>query len=184
MSRSNPYKKKRRAAKKTALFYCEGADDKAFLEYLKMTFAKDSGVAINIKQNYGHGANGVLSGIFKQIPADIMVCMYDIDEGIDVELKQRVERHGILCIEHKPCLEAFLLEILEEKDYSCHQKCDNCKKRFEKKYLDERKRKNKNSYARLFPKEFLLKRAKKMKNLKMLIDIMNGKNANKNQTTK
>lgn len=174
MSRSNPYKK-RRAAKKTALFYCEGADDKVFLEYLKMIFAKDSGVAVNIRQNHGHGANGVLAGIFKRIPADIMVCMYDTDVGVDIMLKRKAERYGILCIEHKPCLEAFLLEIIEGKSYAHHQRCCECKERFENIYLDKKKRKDKRNYSKVFPESLLLRRAQKIKNLKMIIDIMSGK---------
>lgn len=175
MSRTNPYKKKRRAAKKTALLYCEGADDKAFLKYLKTLFAKDSGIAITIKESYGGGANKVLSDILKQLPADIMICIYDIDKEVNISLKQKVKNQRIICIENNPCLEAFLLAILEEKDYSFHQKCNTCKREFENKYLDKKKRKDKENYTKNFPKELLTKRAKTIKNLKILIDVISGK---------
>jgi len=175
MSRTNPYKKKRREAKKTILLYCEGSDDKTFLNYLKELFARDSGVFVNIKENHGGEANGVLRGVLKQIKADIMVCIYDIDTGVDIALKQKVKKQDILCIENSPCLESLLLTILEkEKDYSNYQKCNQCKKIFESKYLDKKKRKNKRNYAKFFPKKLLIQKAKTIENLKILIDLING----------
>ncbi len=175
MSRSNPYKKKRREAKRTLLLYCEGADEKAFLSYLKMLFAENSGVAVTIKENHGGGANDVLRNVLRQNQADKVFCIYDADTGVDIYQKQKVENQGIECIENKPCLEAFLLNILENKDYSNHQKCDKCKKEFETKYLNEKQRKNKNNYAKVFPKELLVRQSKKIKHLKQLIDAINGK---------
>jgi len=174
MSRTNPDKKKRRKARKTALLYCEGLDDKVFLSYLKTLFAKDSGVFVRIKENYGGGANEVLKGALKQNKADIMVCMYDTDTGVNIALKQEVKKYDILCIENIPCLETFLLNILEKKDYSNYQRCDQCKKIFESKYLDKKKRKDKRNYAKFFPKTLLLQKAKTIKNLKILIDLIKG----------
>ncbi len=175
MSRSNPYKKKRREAKKTVLLYCEGADEKVFLNYLKILFAKDSGVAVTIKENQGGGANDVLRNVLKQIQADRMFCIYDTDTSVNTQLKQKIKKYGIKCIENKPCLETFLLNILENKDYSNHQKCDKCKKEFETKYLNEKKRKDKNNYTKIFPKELLVKQSKKIENLKQLIEVISGK---------
>lgn len=174
MSRSNPYKKKIKAAKRTLLLYCEGADEKAFLSYLKMLFSKDSGVHTDFKENYGGSANDVLMNVSRQIPADIMACVYDTDRGVDQELKAKVQKQGIICLENTPCLESFLLNILEDKDYSRH-KTDDCKKIFEKKYLDGKKRRDKRNYGKIFPKAMLVKQSKKIKNLKVLIDLMRGK---------
>jgi len=180
MSKSNPFKKKRREAKKTALLYCEGIDEKTFLSYLKMLFAKDSGVFVTIKENHGGEANGVLNGVLKQDLRDWTVCMYDIDTGFDVDLKREVEEKGILCLENDPCLEVFLLNILETKNYLHYknQKSGDCKKIFETKYLSNKKRKDKSNYKKIFPKELLIKRAKDIKNLKTLIDLIRGKYEN------
>lgn len=144
MSRSNPYKKKKRETKRTLLLYCEGADEKAFLNYLKTLFSKDSGVSTIVKENHGGEANGVLANVLKQIPADSMACIYDIDTEVDQELKSKVKQRGIICIENNRCLEAFLLNVLEDRDYSSHI-TDDCKKIFEEKYLDGKKRKDKNN---------------------------------------
>lgn len=175
MSRSNPYKKKRREAKRTLLLYCEGVDEKAFLSYLKMLFAENSGVAVIIKENHGGGANDVLRNVLRQNQADRVFCIYDADTGVNIYQKKKVENRGIECIENKPCLEAFLLNILENKNYSNHQKCDKCKKKFETKYLNEKKRKDKNNYTKVFPKELLVRQSGKNQTLKKLIDALSGK---------
>lgn len=174
MSRSNPYKKKIREAKRTLLLYCEGADEKAFLNYLKTLFSKNSGVHTEIKENYGGSANDVLTNVMKQNRADVVACVYDSDSGVDSELRGRVQKMGILCVENTPCLESFLLEILEGKDYSRHKNCD-CKKMFEKKYLDEKRRKDKRNYEKVFPKKLLTKQVGKVENLRILIDLISGK---------
>lgn len=174
MSRSNPYKKKKRSAKRTLLLYCEGADEKTFLNYLKALFSKNSGVHTEIKENFGGCANDVLTNVTKQIQADVIVCVYDTDCGVDQELKSKVQKQGVVCLENTPCLESFLLEILESKDYSRH-KTNDCKKIFEKKYLDSKKRKDKRNYENIFPKSLLLKQTKNVENLKILIDFINGK---------
>ena len=57
MSRTNPYKKKRRAASQTLLMYGEGLGEETFLKYLKGLYARDSGVAVTIRN--GKGGNVV-----------------------------------------------------------------------------------------------------------------------------
>ncbi len=164
--------KNKKIVKRTVLLYCEGCDDKVFLEYLRSIFGRnDDGVKYRIKENYGCEANGVLTNVRKQILADKTFCIYDADTDIDLNLKKKVEKCGIICIENKPCLEAFLLAILECSDYSNHCTCDKSKKEFENKYLDEKKRKDKRNYKKFFPKKLLEERSKDVKNLKMLIDI-------------
>ena len=174
MSRSYSNKKKIRTAKRTLLLYCEGADEKAFLNYLKTLFSEGSGVHTTVKENHGGCANDVLENIARQTPADVMVCVYDTDSGVDQTLKEKAQNRKNICIESIPCLESFLLNILENKDYSRHKSCD-CKKIFEKNYLDSKKRKDKRNYEKIFPKSMLVKQSKKIENLKVLIELISGK---------
>lgn len=172
MSKYPQSKRKSREVKKTVLLYCEGAHEKAFLHYLKTVFARGRNVFVKIKENYGYGANGVLNGVLRQELSDQTVCVYDTDTGVDNALKNKVEQRGILCFENTPCFDAFLLEILEGKSYSdC--KSDDCKKRFEREYLNASKRTNKDNYAKLFPEKLLRQKAEKMGNLGRLIEIIN-----------
>ena len=53
MSRSDPDKKKRRAASQTLLMYGEGLGEEVFLKYLRGLYARDSGVAVTIRNGKG-----------------------------------------------------------------------------------------------------------------------------------
>ena len=173
MTKINQNKKKTREPRRTLLLYCEGSHEKVFLGYLKMLFSKNSGVQVRVRENHGGSADDVLANVVKQTPADVVVCIYDLDRGFNQELKTKVKNMGIICIENMPCLEAFLLNILEEKDYS---RCGSgdCKKIFHNNYLDEKRRKDKRNYAKIFPKRLLIKQSKRLKNLKILIDLICG----------
>lgn len=61
MSRSNPDKKKRRAAKKTILVYGEGMAEKVFLEYLRMLYSRNSGTAVTIRKGKGGSARDIVN---------------------------------------------------------------------------------------------------------------------------
>jgi hypothetical protein len=63
MSRTNPYKKKRRAAKQTLLMYGEGLGEEVFLKHLKRLYAKDSGVAITIRNGKGGGFKNIVMAL-------------------------------------------------------------------------------------------------------------------------
>jgi hypothetical protein len=56
MSRSNPYKRKKRKAKETILIYGEGVSEKVFLEYLKSLYIPDH---VSIKVRNGKGGSPV-----------------------------------------------------------------------------------------------------------------------------
>lgn len=60
MSRTNPHKKKRRAASQTLLMYGEGLGEEMFLKYLRGLYARDSGVAITIRNGKGGNALNII----------------------------------------------------------------------------------------------------------------------------
>jgi hypothetical protein len=102
--------------------------------------------------------------------------MYDLDTGAPSDiLVQKADNLNIKRVESKPCFEAFLLSILDGIDYSTHTKCDKCKKEFESKYLNSKKRKQRENYTNIFPKALLEQKAKEIPNLKKIIDVMQGK---------
>ena len=53
MSRTNPFKKKRRVAKTTMLVYGEGQAEEMFLKHLRNLYAYKSGIATTIKKGKG-----------------------------------------------------------------------------------------------------------------------------------
>ena len=53
MSRSNPYKRKKRYAKITVLIFGEGMNEKVFLKHLRKLYCRNSNVAVTIKSGRG-----------------------------------------------------------------------------------------------------------------------------------
>ena len=60
MARTNPYKKPPRKAKKTILFYGEGSAEEVFLKHLRKVYARNSGVAVTIRNGQGGTADGIV----------------------------------------------------------------------------------------------------------------------------
>lgn len=175
MSRTNPYKKKRRAASKTLLMYGEGLGEEMFLKYLRALYARDSGVAITIRNGKGGNAVNIIidasnapGGFNKRI------VVLDNDKG-DEEMRrarQEAMNRGIELIENTPCLEAVLLAVLNEgKNYSDKQSAW-CKQQFQLGYLDKKKRAELNEYGKIFPKTLLDKQRAGVRELRMLISTM------------
>lgn len=175
MSRTNPYKKKRRAASQTLLMYGEGLGEEMFLRYLKGLYARDSGVAVTIRNGKGGNAvNIVIDASNAPGGFDKRVVVLDNDKG-DIEMKQaRLEAtsRGIELIENTPCLEAVLLAVLNDgKNYSDKQSAW-CKQQFQSDYLDKKKRTELNEYGKIFPKILLDKQRVRVRELGMLISTM------------
>ena len=175
MSRTNPFKKKRRVAKETILFFVEGADEKNFFDYLKSLFTRDSGIAIRVKNAFGGGADAVLESVLRQSGYHSVYCVYDVDTNPKKKNEDAVDKAGVKRLPQQPCFEAFLLEILEEKKYNHHLQCAPCKKRFQKEYLRKSKAMTKDDCAKLFSKSLLEKRAKSIPLLAEVITIFSGK---------
>lgn len=64
--------------------------------------------------------------------------------------EQLAKKTGIVLIWTKPCIEALLLDILENKDFSSYQS-KTCKQRFEKQYVNTAKRTDSRAYESIFP---------------------------------
>ena len=167
------------------LIYCEGEECKAFVQYLKSQFFQRAH-NYNIKINYVDGnANRLLQKLSKQPfnfqEYDLIITIYDLDIGaeFDYKLKEKCQKlyrqKKIRFIENKPCLEAFLLQILEGKNYSNYSDCGSLKTRFEHNYVGRKRRTNPNSYAKHFPKSLLTHRAQHIPDLQLLLDVISGK---------
>src|SRR5262245_39848392 len=69
MSRTDPYKKKRRAASRTLLVFGEGLTEELFLKYLKKIYSYNTNVAVTVKKGKGGTAVDVVVDSDK-IPGD------------------------------------------------------------------------------------------------------------------
>jgi len=177
MSRTNPYKKKRRAASQTLLMYGEGLGEETFLKHLRSLYARDSGVAVTIRNGKGGNAvNVIIDASNAPGGFDNRIVVIDNDKG-DAEMqqaRQEAKNRSIELIENTPCLEAILLVILNDgKNYSDKQS-SLCKSEFESNYLDKKKRTELNEYGKLFPKSLLDQQKVKVRELQKFVSIMEG----------
>ncbi|MDP2692069.1 MAG: hypothetical protein Q8O88_00335 [bacterium] len=178
MSRTNPYKKKRRSANKTILVYSEGLSEEIFLKYLRGLYSRDRDVAITIRRGKGGTADGLVIQANKTQGAfDRRIVVLDNDKSKSEmqKAKQESEKRKIELFEHTPCLESVLLSILRKGQSFKHKSSSWCKQEFESKYIDRKKRDEVDEYIKVFPKSLLDKQSSKVKELKMLISLVLGK---------
>lgn len=176
MSRTNPYKQKRRHASKTLLIFGEGFGEEMFLKHLHHLYSFNSGVSIKIRKGKGGTADNVVIDADK-IPGayDRKIVVLDNDKSKKemTKAKQNAKSRGIELIENTPCLEFLLVSILDKKP---NGKDSNwCKGEFESSYLDKKRRSEPNEYIRLFPKKLLDSKRFIISELDKLISIMEGK---------
>lgn len=178
MSRTNPHKKKRRAASQTLLMYGEGLGEEMFLKYLRGLYARDSGVAITIRNGKGGNALNIIVDA-SNAPGgfDKRIVVLDNDKGNEEMQRARQEAtsRDIELVENTPCLEAILLAILNDGENYSSRQSSWCKGEFESKYLDKKKRTELNEYGKCFPKSLLDKQKTKIAELQKFISIMEGK---------
>ncbi len=177
MSRSNPYKRKKRKAKETILIYGEGVSEKIFLEYLKSLYIPD-GVAIKIRNGKGGSpASIVLDAINEWGAFDKKIVVLDNDKS-KKEINSAellANKNKIKIIKNNPCLEATLLAILENK--ICNSKSSMWyKKEFENKYINKKKRGILSEYSKIFSKKKIEIVRKNIKELDQLILAIENKN--------
>lgn len=176
MSRTNPYKKKKRRAKKTLLIFGEGFSEEIFLKHLRKLYSHDSGVAITIKKGKGGNARNIIIDANK-IPGDfdrkVIVLDNDKPKIEMVKAREEAKNKNIELLENTPCLEYLLLSVLNERFGK--KESNWCKYEFESKYISKKRRSEPSEYDKLFPKKLLDSKKFTIPELHKLISIMKGK---------
>lgn len=175
MSRTNPYKKKRRASKKTILMFGEGFNDGIFLKHLRGIYSRNSGVQIKIQNGKGGTAYEVVSDACKALGAfDKRAVVVDCDKGEEEmqRARQVAAKKQVVLLENTPCLEFTLLLILESPPRGKTSKW--YKERFESGYLDKKKRDEPKEYIKLFPQSLLDKKRTQITELNEMILTLEG----------
>ena len=177
MSRSNPFKKKRRVANRTLLIYGEGLDDETFLKYLRWLYSFGRNVQVTVRSGTGGSAVNVVIQAFRE-PGDfdrkIVVLDNDKESQEMIQARQEAQRRSIELLENTPCIEAMLLAVLKNDASSGSKSSKWCKTEFESKHIDEKKRTELAAYLKVFPKTLLDSRRSKVKELNRLISLMLG----------
>lgn len=175
MSRTNPYKKKRRSASRTLLMYGEGLGEEMFLKYLRGLYSRDSGVAITIRNGKGGTATNIITNAVNEPGAfDRRIVILDNDKSEQEMNHARTEakQRGVELLENSPCLEATLLSILRNGQSFSNKTSAWCKSEFESNYLDKKKRTELGEYGKIFSKTILDTQRANVPELNTLISLM------------
>lgn len=175
MSRTNPYKKKRRSASRTVLMYGEGLHEEVFLKYLKGLYSRDSGVGVKIRNGKGGTPmNIVINAVNEPGAFDRRIVILDNDKS-EQEMnsaRKGAQQKGVELLENSPCLEAILLAILRTGKTFSKKTSAWCKSEFESNYLDNKKRTEIGEYGKFFPKTTLDTQRVNIPELDILIALM------------
>lgn len=177
MAHSEPYKRKKRAVLRTLLISGEGKNEEIFIKYLCALYARNSGVKITVQNGRGGSADYVVLDATKERATyDKRVVIIDNDKGIEEMslARELAKKHNIGLLEHTPCLEAILLSVLYEKMLPQKKGSQWCKSKFETDYIAVNKRNEKSAYERVFPKSLLDTARTRVKELDLLISLVEG----------
>lgn len=177
MSRTNPQKLKRRAAKTTLLILGEGSNEEFFLKHLRGLYSHDTGTNIKIHRGRGGSATQIIIDAIKTYGAfDKVIVILDNDkpEKEMSKARQLALENKIDLLENTPCLDAVLLSILNGGKSYVAKGSAWCKSEFQKSHLSKQKRSESNEYLKLFPKELLEKERSRIQALNSLIILMGG----------
>ncbi len=109
---------KMREQKETLLLVGEGADEKAFLDYLKSQLApRGSGAVITIKDAKGKGAKHVIDWTIRQATItqyDKVGVLFDTDTDWTLTVEKKAKQHKICLLKSEPCFEAMMLRMLNK----------------------------------------------------------------------
>lgn len=115
MSRAN----KPRIQKRTVLIVGEGADEKAFLDYLKgELIGRGAGLSVTTKNAKGKGAKGVIDWTIRQASHtqyDTVAALFDTDQDWSIAVEKRAKAHKIILLKSEPCFEVMMLRLIGEK---------------------------------------------------------------------
>lgn len=177
MSKTNPYKKKRRSAKRTLLMYGEGLGEEMFLKHLRSLYAYDSGVSVTIRNGKGGNPKNIVINAINE-PGDFerRIVILDNDKSQEemTNARKEAKKRGVELLENSPCLEATLLTILRSGKNFSTKKSVWCKSEFESNYMDKKKRTELEEYKKVFSKQILDNQKEKIAELKTFISIMQG----------
>lgn len=176
MSRSNPFKQRRRQAKRTLLVFGEGLSEEMFFKHLRALYSRDVGLEVTVKKGKGGSPIGIVIDA-DRTPGDFdrKIVILDNDKGSgEMERgRQAAQEKGIELIENTPCLEFCLLSILGYKNLE-GKTSTWCKKEFEHTYISEKRRADMQEYIKIFPKSILDAERSRVVELELFIKIMEG----------
>lgn len=171
MSRSNPWKQKPRHTRHTTLIVVEGDTELALINYLKALCGRNCGTKVTLENAHGGSGDAVLKLAIKLCKAyDARACLYDADRAPTVKKDiRKAKQLDIQEIKSNPCIEALLLEILEEKVADSTEDC----KRALQRIVGNDSLTEVATFEKYFPGDLIERRSSEVRQLDALMGLIN-----------
>lgn len=113
--KSNKNKRVARRTRPTILFVGEGKTEVAFIKHLKSLYQPERSPPVRVDTQDGHDAGRILRTALKRLESwDAIVCLYDLDKALPIGDLNKAKRKKFVLIGSEPCIEGFMLDILEQ----------------------------------------------------------------------
>lgn len=148
---------RRRRTKKTRLLYSEGAQDKAFLDYLKTVYSSEC-YNVDIKRGAGGNQIDLVNQAYKKGRPYGEVFLKldgDRDSAEMAAADTLADELGVIILRSTPAIEKLLLNILEPDKGISSWSTKRMKGYLEKEYIPPVKRTDSRAYADRFNKDVL-----------------------------
>lgn len=169
MARKNTFTRRTR---RTVLIVGEGDTEKAFLDYLKSLYTRDSGVAVTIRNAHGKSPWNVVNAAVRHAKNgdyDIVAVLMDMDLPWTDDVRKLAGKHRMCLVGANPCIDGMLLQVLGKR---VPERSSLCKTAFHE-YLG-RKPFERTAYERDFPKLMLDEQRNQIPALGKLLELMVG----------
>jgi len=126
--KANKTKQAARRTKPTVLFVGEGKTEVAFIKHLKLLYQIDRNPPVRVDTQDGHDAGQILRTALKRSDIeerDAFVCLFDLDKALPKGDLIKAKRKKFVLIGAEPCIEGFMLDILEETRPHSTRDCKN-----------------------------------------------------------
>jgi len=113
-------KKKQQAPRRTIptiLFVGEGKTEVAFIKHLKALYQPERRPPVRIDTADGHDAGRILRTALKRSEIeqrDAIICLFDLDKDLPKGDLQKAKTKKFILIGAQPCIEGFMLDVLEK----------------------------------------------------------------------
>lgn len=174
MARSNPFKLKPHRPKVTILAYGEAFTEKGFLAYLKLVYVKRrNNIAVTVRHGHGGSPGRIIKKALGLIVSySFGFVLLDTDQKWPQDLLEEAKNQGLQVIGSEPCIEGLFLSILKPGGGFATRGSRACKTVFKKERSVEAHELELEDYRKLFPKNLLDRRRRKINTLDKIILMM------------
>lgn len=163
-----------RYSKLTVFAFGEAETEKAFLKHIRTSYGRNTGISVRVDCANGGGPHTIVDLAIKRSNCsfDRHFILLDTDIPWPDEVIKKAKESNHILIPANPCIEGFLLSLLEPRTNITVLTATQCKRIFEQKYLNREEKLDFRNYEKILPKSKLDAHRKTNQVLNEIISLM------------